>query len=144
MPRAWALELGLQLVAHNAMHRLVAQLQTMRLTEPLLHFQVPGKPCRSGETCFELLEDRWGQTLLARWGTRLFVRQQGFQAARAIAAEPVAHCGAMERQMRRGLAPGRDRPRLQQYQEVQAGFQLGIALMAQAVLKDIERVGDSR
>src|SRR4029450_9067211 len=84
MPRAWALELGLQLVAHNAMHSLVAQLQTMRLTEPLLHLQVPGKPCRSGETCFELLEDRRRQTLLSRWGAGLFVRQQGLQTARAI------------------------------------------------------------
>jgi hypothetical protein len=111
-----ALPLGLELVVHQAVEGLRGHLQSTRLAEPLLDGSRAGKPAGGGQARLSLREHRGGQTLLACWSASLFGGQEGGEPPLAIGASPEGHRVPMYSEMRRGLPPCRDLPRLEQDQ----------------------------
>jgi hypothetical protein len=69
------LELGLELVVHNAMQRFIRYLKAKLLTEPGLHLAIAAKASRDGQAAFELLEHGRRERLLASRRPGLFVGQ---------------------------------------------------------------------
>jgi hypothetical protein len=72
MARAWPLQRGFELVAHNAVKGLIRDFYAALLAQPLLHFQIARKAARGREAGFELLEYRGRQRFLARRRAGLF------------------------------------------------------------------------
>src|SRR4030095_15329565 len=115
MAGARPLELGLELIVHNAVQRFIRQLKTERLPPPLLHSKITGKTGRGSQTRRELLEHSWREGLLPPRRPSLFVCQQGGQAALTIAAEPGGNGMTMQSQMDGSLAPRGHLPRFEEH-----------------------------
>ena len=111
-----ALQLGLELVVHNAVEGFIGHLQSKLLAEPLLDGPIAGKPTGAGQARLKLREHGGGQTFLACWRASLFVGQQGGEPPLAIGASPEGHRVPMDSEMRRSLPPCRDLSRLEQNQ----------------------------
>ena len=86
MTGPWTLQLGLELIVHNAMEGFIGDLQGKRLPAPVLAFHVAGDGLRGGEAGLQLREHRGGQTLGAGWGASLFVGQEGREPPVALGA----------------------------------------------------------
>ena len=114
MARARPFELGLELVADNAVEGLIGHFEPKHLAQPLLKLHRAGKPTRGSEACLELRKHGRREGLLPGRGSRLFVGQEGRQTSVTRAAEPGGHGIAMQGQMRRSLATGGHLPRLEQ------------------------------
>ena len=114
------LQLGFELVVHNAMQGFIGHLQAKRLAQPLLELNIAGNPPGGGQACWQVLEYGGWQTLLASWSAGLFVGQEGGEPPVAIRAEPERYRVAMDGEMRRSLPPRADLPRLEQDQQVHA------------------------
>ena len=128
------LQLRFELVVHNTIEGLIGHVESKRLAEPLVHLQIASTPTGGGQARLQLLAHGSWQTLLAGRSAGLFIGQEGGEPPVAIGAEPERHRVTMHGEMRCGLMPRRDLPRLEQDQQVQAWPQLGIPLTAQAGL----------
>ena len=73
MAGARTLQLGLELIVHDAVERFKGDLQTKLVMEPLLDLDIAGKPTGGRQARLELREHRRRQTLLAGRSPRFFV-----------------------------------------------------------------------
>lgn len=125
-----ALQLGLELIVHNAMESFIGDIQGKLLSEPVLESHVACEARRGGEADLQLREPRCGQTLLAGWGARLFGGQEGREPPVAIGTQPEGNRVAMHGEMRCRVPSCGDLPRLEQDQQVQARAQVWITFTA--------------
>jgi hypothetical protein len=70
------LQLGFELVAHNAVEGFIRHLYAKLLAQPALHIEITGKAWGRRQARLALREHRWRQGLLARWRPRLFGGQE--------------------------------------------------------------------
>ena len=142
MAGAGALEFGLQTVAHQAVDGLVGEFLTEFVAEPLLDLAVAGEAIAMLQLPFERLEDWLRQAALSRRSPRFFEPQQMLESGLLVELEPVRDRIAMDGKVRGGLLARRDLFSLDQHEQVQARFKLGIPLIVEASAEFIEVFGD--
>src|SRR5262245_13414118 len=120
MAGARSLQLGLELVAHDAMQGLIGSRQGTLLPEPGLERHGAAETRGRREPRLALGADGGRQRCLPRGCPRVFVVQARFSAAVSILAEPARDGRAVDGKMVCRLAPRYDLPRFEEDQQMPA------------------------
>lgn len=131
-----------EFVAHNAVHRRVAKLHTVLLSEPSLDLFIAGKSLRLGETFLELLHHVGWNRLLARIGAGLSDLLNLLETPFFVEIKPIGNGMAMDPQVASRRASAFRLPGLQQKQHVEAALDLGVPLFANEVFELLGRLGN--
>jgi len=137
-------QLGSKLVANDAMHRRVAELNTASLCKPLLDLFVAAKALWLREALLEALHHlRWDR-LLSRIGAGIFDLLDLLDASFFVEGKPIGNGMAMDLQVASGSASAFGLSGLQKTEHLEAALDLSVFLLANEALKLFDRLGNIR
>lgn len=120
----------LRRLADKIIDALIGAFKAILIVEPLLYFNIAGKPRGFVQAFLQGLIDGLGKGALAGSRPRLLDGEQGFDSPFLVGIKPMAYRMAMNRQMPGSLAAGSYLTRADQQQKMKTRLDIVVPLMA--------------